>query len=1383
MLHKYAQDDLTINLATKKGESADKKIKTFIEVLENIPNAEEPIIEGIFNNQILFIDNQINKNNYFIAKAITTLFDDSTIAFEDFIEQLSSSDININDILKSVSIIESIIQALNNYEANEYEIKFDSDKKQQVKIARESIIQYLNDNVGDIKEIIQQRLHDFITEDDTYTALEQLYNDMIQASNLDDFPRKEYTNEQIQEISNLTIDNLPNYFNSDKELQEVVESATSIPQLLLYENINKSYEKIAKQILKAIVISYINKYARIDDYLDFLKTLKSNIKLLQNDTFVAARRSIIKENQINGSGIQVDPIVEYVIEEYMNSSLPEEGLLNCNLRTTAIDYIDKVLVNASDQYLDGCIDYIINHSKSENNNFIDNYLNNIFQANPNIINKNIQKNSFASINSDKKKQDSIIELESENDNKEKDNNENDNKKEEKTNIKIDKTNPDTWDIKTFINEITSVIIVKIIDRVVNNDQLYFPTKNANRKDCLEKFKSKIRQDIIQIVRNDSKLFNSIINKEQLIKVINEQVSFLRDSYIINIRQEILQKFNDGIDPKIDTIISLLNKEIKNKLNTETDYLAVSRPLHSKVLKYILKNQNIINDINRAFIKKFHNTYSKEIINSEDIDNIYIKQFPNILIDDLYKKNYSHLISMFSKDNLDKVILSLLEYTDQLFLPKNDTYYVDFTQRLIQYLLSDLATVKKNTPNGEISEVFDKLYDRYDQVINNKYDGGDINTIANKIRETFFSKKTDVIDPLIINIIYKLFPDLNNTDFDTQSTLGNSLRKYIFQINRNIFIWKDLKSYIQKITQSVFHNNYNENNLTYLNKVFLSAIDSIQIDKNASYFKTIPLWEKSKEQDKRNQEREKNIKEKEKYIEETDIDKKEIDNNIDIDIDSDTDLLEQEKINISEWTFEQLNEYTDNKLQKIADEESSFIPNDLLSAFCIILIKNICTVLTRMNIITKQILQQRITEVVARFFTYNKLIKLRTKFLKQQKYIDDPFINNIYLNFPKLNKINKNSQLYKDIYQRINENLLLNAINDILNKYVIPADHKIYKEKFPYLFKEDKKDENNEKEINEKENNLEDDQKENIINNNDKKEKINKQEQKAYTIDNYTISELEALIHTYNQSFTIDNEIVKAAIGHIESFQGESYKRIFKPLFEGIFKKQLPTKEFAKNLLFKVQLTTLITNERNRFAEFCRIFLYNISNNTHKFLLNDIYSQRSIFTKQLRQYLLYNQNIINKINQRLYQAFEKYYNAYFNNQLNERTYNKSFADLSLANITVDSKGDVHQFKNTNNKEKIMLINNQVYIFNDNKSFIDHLNELNIQDSIYNYANGYIINSCVFLEPLKNCSEEEAVENLINYPLRQIKKVYLTINNDNNILTERRLAKLISKRFKI
>ena len=85
-------------------------------------------------------------------------------------------------------------------------------------------------------------------------------------------------------------------------------------------------------------------------------------------------------------------------------------------------------------------------------------------------------------------------------------------------------------------------------------------------------------------------------------------------------------------------------------------------------------------------------------------------------------------------------------------------------------------------------------------------------MANKVRSLFFESYKNIQDPLILNIITQLFPDLDSIDIDTQSTLAKSLSKYILETNGNKFTWNNLKPYFEKITESVFHTNYDTDNL-------------------------------------------------------------------------------------------------------------------------------------------------------------------------------------------------------------------------------------------------------------------------------------------------------------------------------------------------------------------------------------------------------------------------------------------------------------------------------------------------------------------------------------------------------------------------------------------
>lgn len=1415
-------------------------------------------------------DNKFNNDNYFIAQllslqAIGQSYSEQTnfVNFDsvDPILNKISSDITLSKVLDSTAILDNIINNINN-SSNNIDIQYKSSNSHYA-VLKASIQQCLSTLYVDINNSLSENCSVFFEDDDVYNIFNQFFNttkELTQLKNPEDpeelkkilltlgydfvqdsEQEKQYTEEQLEDISKLSIDELAEQ-HDNLEITDVIQDACDNAQFL-YPNINISYKNLAKIMLEGIILKYNRTKGKINNYNDFLEYVDTYFMGISNSDFIKTRRIIIDKDLDH-----IDPIVEYTIGTYIKAEFPIDQFQECNLRKTCAVRVDEALAGSdtANEHLNDCKNYIKNASKSNNNGFIDIILNGVLQRHSEYIADNIQRQSFADFinKKDLSNKEPISEP-------------------EKSNVKVNINDPSTWDINTLINQLGASNVNKIISDNIESILQFFPVGKINNKKYFDVFIDAIRTWVSTVLKDNSNIIQSIKNKEDLIKRISQAIDDLNDTTIINIRNAILNEYYNGKEPKINLIIGKFNNELKKKFNTKINYLEDNTPLYSNLLNY-LKSDIYKNQINKAFVDYFKKANNKDKIiysidtqkNIRNIHYMYIKFFPSILIDDLYSKDIRTLSYMFSDEELNKVIENNLQDTENLFLPKNDEYYREFTQLLIQNLLSNFATVAKD--NGRIKplyELFGDLRKKYNDLLD-----GNLNSRANEVRATFFGYneknknelKRKISDPFILNILMQLFPDLD--DIDTQSPIAQSLAKYIFITKGNDFIWKNLKSYFQKITSSVFHANYTDIDSVCYNTVFLNAIKVLQIEKSDYY--NIQQF-RSKIESGQKQDTSLPISNEED--DDTSID---TDISIDTNISTDTD----NHIDISNWTLDQLNDKTNNKISDILNLESSFLPEKLLLQFCNIIIKNICVHIKDLNITSQAQLLDVIKQIYNRLATYKAFINIRDKLLLRSNIDIDPFVTNInkQLSDFNLQKITINSDLYNEIIQQINTNLFQHFLKIIGNKYIFNINNELYRQHFPNLFTiknevensnndsntndtVDKIDKTNEKDKSEEK--LVIDDKPVIKNNNDdkqikpgdkidKKDKDKKEPKKvvvktnndksivnddrdkqiihktndeisgkvkididkkqvkpnsrlkelrknndelqSYTLDNYTINELEQLIHSYKSSFNIDNEIIKAAVGHIESFNGESYKRIFKPLFEGTFAKQLPTKKFAKELLKKVQLTALITNERHRFAEFLRIFLFNISDKNHKFFIHELTNQKNIFNKQIKDYLLYNTNITDKINQRLYWAFDKYYNAYFDNELDNEVYDMAFDNLAKANSIEDTKGDVHQFKDYSLKNKVLIVNDQAYIFNANKSFEEYLHSLNIQESIYNYAQGYIIKNCVFLDPLVNCSEEEATNILMNDLSKNIKKVYLTINNDDNILTERRLAKLINVR---
>ena len=556
-----------------------------------------------------------------------------------------SADITLNAVLQSNAILDNIVKNINN--SSDVEIQYKSSAS-HYNILRASIEQVLTDAYDDINTQLQEACTDFFNEEgNAYNILDRLFNisqEFKNLENIDDIrkisqelgidlkPATQYTNEQLEEISKLSIDELAEKYKN-LESTEIVQDACRNADFL-YSNINVSYKSLAKIMLEGIILKYNNDNGKINNYKQFLDFLDEYFMNLSNSNFIGVRRFIIN----NDDNLEhIDPIVEYAIGTCINAEFPLNQFQGCNLRETGANKVDEVLLRSdlADEYLSNCKNYIINESRASNKGFIDLILNNVFQRHPEYIEDNIQRQSFADyINTkDASSKTPVVSVEP-----------------QKEKVQVDVKDPSTWDMNTLIRQLGSSNVHKIISDNIENKFRFFPAGKVDNKTYLEIFINAIRTWIGKILR-DSDIINSIKTKADLIKEINTVIDNLNSMTVINIRNNILDTYNNGIDPKFNLIIDKFNSELKKKFNTKADYLESSTPLYSNLFNY-LNNDTYKNRINQAFVTYVSNNYRDNIIysvdqqkNTQDIHYMYIKFFPSILIDDLYSKNIKALSYM------------------------------------------------------------------------------------------------------------------------------------------------------------------------------------------------------------------------------------------------------------------------------------------------------------------------------------------------------------------------------------------------------------------------------------------------------------------------------------------------------------------------------------------------------------------------------------------------------------------------------------------------------------------------------------------------------------------------------------------------------------------
>lgn len=1368
--------------------------------------------------------------------------------------------------------------------------------------------------------------------------------------------------ENIQKIGDVNLTDIYNWgiyelqeYNENIELNDVIQEYISDLNLLLVDDIDQSFSALDSQIISHIFSNYINSNGVFKSYNEFFALLDNKLHNFTNEQLAAIRRNylIVTESP--------DLIIEKILSSYFGEDFPfDKEYAQCNIRTELAERVDEVFAEMGDTIVQDCISSIFDNSNEVNNNFIDDVTRSCLSTIQNNAQDfvsfadykqqhltNQDGNKSTKLNADTNADtntntgtDTNTDTNADTDiNVETEMNTGTNKK---TNIplkndqqsvsevtppldtsepeqepvkskkQINLSNPDTWDIDTVITQLTPEVIQKQIDTAIKDNQYYLPGKSVMNIDFPGLFITQIQQFICDHIKNNNLLLSTIKDKNNLISIIEKQINMLTQQQIIFIRNVLFTNNYDGIDPKIESIVNKIGNAIKAKINSNVWELSSDTDLYTEIYAYLNNRADVISKINDKFFELFNQNYKKKLINTENINNIYIKYFPNILFDDLSKKDISNLKNILSTNVINQKIQQAFTHTETLFLPDNsEKAKENFSYLVTKYIVTKLASKLKSEPMD--GNRFLKIKAEFQKIRN---DEDQLNTIRNQLYvfDPNNYTLTNTIDPLVKWIIMQLFPTIEPEKITVQLGLVKTIHKYIFGKDKKVNVhWSNLAANIDNFTQSVFGNSANNT------AVFTKAINSVlKVGKpkvqnndssNDSANDTSNVTPAQSNQSQQNQSQQNQSQQNQSPlnvdsdstsqftvtpvssnspiaqpnppVQESPIPDNLIDSNVSLPSEEKADISspivninrppkvnpnpqsdENESFDSKAWTFEDIANYIGEDLNTICSDINSFLPQELLSVFIHAVTGHIIDWIKQHEIIsgtkinTQRDLLENISFVIKKYYPYSKLIKMRNKILANKNInvanIGDPFIDNICEKYSELKPvIIRGNKLYNDIRTNItNNDILTPALNKIIINYIAATNTEQYQEAFPDIVqavqenppvaqdKDKKENADKDKTSNDTDTDndgddvdvtkLDDDEEKasdnrtfninNIspdidgknkgsgkddnkstsnINNGDidvidlsdrgRKHKSppppnnppitgNPAQSEKYIIDDYTLDNLVKSIHTYNPSFDLTTEIIKAAIGHIESNNGESYLRIFKPLFEGEFKNK-PDDNFAKKLLQRVELNSLIVNDRTRFQAVLKIFLYNISDTKHKYFLTDMYNQTYTFTKQFRNYMLNNKALIAKLNNRLYQAFKKYFDAYINGKLDSQKYYNSFINLNQANNLDDSRGDVHQFKMSNdNQQKIIVVNGEVHITDMSKSYVEYLHELNIIDPIESYAAGIITtDGCVFLQPIKNGTEEQIVTALKSYPERNISKIYLTINNSGNIVTERRLAK--------
>ena len=1109
----------------------------------------------------------------------------------------------------------------------------------------------------------------------------------------------------------------------------------------------------------------------------------------------------IINNIITKQYINIARTILYNYPQFKDITLKQ----NCNIANDIANYITA---NIKQRFID--------NANSNINNIIDNILNTNMNKSESPFKQALNK--FDIIKNNKQLKDSLnyqddfrINNPSPNISQEKIIEDTSSDESANKNIKVDLQNISNWTIQELFiyAKLKNVNIDNIIQQQYNNIKVFLSSDNTNNE--LKEFIRYLQYYCCKkLIENNT----SCKSPDELSDKIKQVLATIKYNSYMSIRQQIIQKFTKS-DQRENLIPDTIFKEL------QISNIAYNAPIMNAIIQYISQNSNKFTFEN-LLQTRIYDMIANTDIAADKVNVIFLRYFPQLFPDKCQMVNTIERLSQvagISREQLDNIIQQYCNQTEY-FIP--DNLKADFEKILLNKLIT-LNNNKNIRKTG--SAIWNDLIQKLLAIKNHQ--STDYNTILINCRSQILKSDNLQIDPLlraIMNHLVHNFPydqDIKN-DKSPVKLLYNyifpdqtSKRRFTFDVvATNIFNYLSID-----ITDPDAINN-NEIFWTIINAKIKDETDKQHTrDKNSGKENTKTFFvhpdtpEKFRRQRISNSDNEINTEDydqlfnnnppektnnppQESLNEDTSSDKNpSIDENV-------------KKIVINQFTINEFDEFLQGKLHDIivqiaSNNIYSFLPKELLIIFIQSLSQNISVSKQFVNntFSSKEELLEAIKEQLSKI-SYKDCIKKRDIILSP-KYNTTTIKNPLYhstletFNLPPYNfQILSKSKLATELYDYIKQNtwnfkenihnnifplLLQRNENTRLQKFFDQFNVSILSQDNPENEKQIDKDKSKELSNDDQFNDDKSEQK--AIIKNDKQSKSKREKRGRISIENWTVQQLINNInyHKFINKEILQNEIAKAAIGCIESNQGyeKGYEFIFKPLFEGELKNA--DENLRKRILDRVELHNLILNNINKFRMMCHILAFNLSDHNHIYLINDINKNNKLITF-IRQELI-TPKIINQLKNRLFYIYDKYKQS-----LNYNDYIQSFPSINDATNINDNKGDVQRYQKDTSaaKEKIIIINDNIYTGNINESYQDILYKLPIDNQLKNLNNcayGFITNNnCIFLHPLNNYLEEDIIQAIHKSNLN-IKKVYLTINNNKDFVTERRLAKCFKiKRYK-
>lgn len=359
---------------------------------------------------------------------------------------------------------------------------------------------------------------------------------------------------------------------------------------------------------------------------------------------------------------------------------------------------------------------------------------------------------------------------------------------------------------------------------------------------------KINENIINLNKEKSTLLeeleknkNSYIKNEKEAQKISKEYSKLNDLYNIHLR---LDNFSN-----IFYEYHLYGKTIEDIIKHNNEFITNNRSKISEYKNKSLEKDNTLKEFNKLniLLKQYKENVKKEeeinnsikmlnikiksIVIDENIDEKYLNELKNKLSIEENNRNINNILNIFKKDFKKYVWLDIYNFKNvEELLEKVSTLN---NKDVKNYIELEKTYNKNNELKNKIKELslkliesnkniiirdknlsnINKLYKKLNNIKSHKYTKKDYEEFMKRYEEFYNDYNKWLIEKKDLELIYKQY---------------NNIVKNIEELDKDIFQWRKIKLYSDKIKKSIIANTF-ENITKIANEILFNEEGTISLE--------------------------------------------------------------------------------------------------------------------------------------------------------------------------------------------------------------------------------------------------------------------------------------------------------------------------------------------------------------------------------------------------------------------------------------------------------------------------------------------------------------------------------------------------------------------------